>query len=292
MTGVSEEIERRTQVFETMRPRLFGIAYRMLGTRAEAEDVLQDAWIRFRDVAEVHSDEGLLVQTTTRLCLDRSKSARMQRLQYVGLWLPEPLPDEALPDAEIEHLESLTMAMLHVIDRLNPMERAVFLLREAFDYPYGDIGELVGRRPEACRQIAHRARRRVRDDAVGSLDPQEHEDLLRAFLDAARRGDIEALEAHLTDDAALIADGGGKAVAAGNAVVGRTRVARFFAGVGQGADESIRVVLRRLNGLPAAVVISDGTVIATFSLNVVGGSIREVFSVRNPDKLRSLAGIA
>lgn len=289
---MSEEIERRARVFDEMRPRLFGIAYRMLGIRADAEDVLQDAWLRYRGVTEVRSDEGLLVQTTTRLCLDRSKSARRQRERYVGLWLPEPLSDEVLPDAEMEHLESLTMAMLHVIDRLEPMERAVFLLREAFHYPYQRIGELVGRRPEACRQIAHRARKRVREDPVGSLDPREHEDLLRAFLDAAQRGDVEALEAHLTEKAALIADGGGKAVTARNAVVGRTRVARFFAGVAQSMDDGTGVVIRRLNGLPAAVVVDDGAVIATFSLDVVDGSIRRVFSVRNPDKLRSVAAIA
>jgi len=289
---MSDDIEERTGIFQRMRPRLFGIAYRMLGVRAEAEDVVQDAWIRLRDTPVVHEVEGFLVQATTRLCLDRSRSARAQRETYVGLWLPEPLPEEALADEEVEHLESLTMAMLHVIDRLNPMERAVFLLREAFDYPYDQIGDLVGRRPAACRQIAHRARRRVQREGEGSLDPREHRDLLLTFLQASRKGDVEALEAHLTDDAVLIADGGGKAVAARNPVVGRSRVARFIAGVTEGAPASTRVEIRRLNGLPAAVVIDGDEAIATFSLAVVGGVVRQVFSVRNPDKLRGLVGVA
>lgn len=289
---MSNEAASRTEAFERMRPRLFGIAYRMLGVRAEAEDVVQDAWIRLRDAPAVEAVEGFLVQTTTRLCLDRSKSARVRRENYVGLWLPEPLPDEALADEEIEHLESLTMAMLHVIDRLSPLERAVFLLREAFDYPYEQIGELVGRRPDACRQIASRARRRVRGEVEESLDPEDHHDLLLAFLQAARKGDIEALESLLTDDAALISDGGGKAVSARNAIVGRNRVARFIAGVTEATPESTRVEIRRLNGLPAAVVIDGRDVVATFSLSVVSGAVHRIFSVRNPDKLRGLAGVS
>lgn len=290
---MGEETVLRTEAFERMRPRLFAIAYRMLGIRAEAEDVVQDAWIRLRDAAEVRATEGFLVQTVTRLCLDRSKSARSRRESYVGLWLPEPLPDDAVPDEEVEHLETLTMGMLHVIDRLSPMERAVFLLREAFDYPYDRIGELVNRRPDACRKIASRARRRVRGEAVAtSLDADQHRDLLVTFLQAARRGDVEALEALLTDDATLISDGGGKAVSALNPIVGRNRVARFIVGVTDGSGGAAGVEIRSLNGLPAAVVSLGGAVIATFSLNVVNGEVSRIYSVRNPDKLRRLAGPA
>jgi len=288
--AVDDEGARRLETFERMRPRLFGIAYRMLGMRAEAEDVVQDAWIRLRDTAEVLAVEGFLVQTVTRLCLDRSRSARVRRESYVGLWLPEPLPEDALADEEVEHLETLTMAMLHVIDRLSPLERAVFLLREAFDYPYDRIGELVDRRPDACRKIVSRARGRVRrGDVAARLNPDEHRDLLLAFLDAARKGDVEELEALLTEDATLLSDGGGKATSALNPVVGRTRVARFIAGVTAAAEGSSRVEVRTLNGLPAAVVVSGGDVVATFSLNVVDGGVNRIFSVRNPDKLRRLA---
>lgn len=147
------------------------------------------------------------------------------------------------------------------------------------------IAELVGRRPDACRQIAHRARRRVREEGGGSVDPDEHEALLDVFLEAARVGDVKRLEAFLTDDAVLIADGGGKAVSALNPVQGRNRVARFMSGIAEGAPPSTAVEIRRLNGLPAAVVSIEGVVVATFSLQVRDGRIRRIFSVRNPDKL-------
>lgn len=282
--------DRRAAAFEAIRPRLFGIAYRMLGVRAEAEDVIQDAWIRLSRTPEVRSVEGFLVRTTTRLCLDRSTRARVRRESYVGLWLPEPLPDEDTAAEEVEHLESLTLAMLHVIGRLGPLERAVFLLREAFDYGYAEIGELVDRRPDACRQIAHRARRRVREEGVGSVEADEHAALLEAFLDAARAGEVARLEALLTDDAVLLSDGGGKAVSALNPVRGPNRVARFLVGIARNAPASTAFELRQLNGLPAAVVSVEGRVVATFSLQVREGRIRRVFSTRNPDKLEGLQG--
>jgi RNA polymerase sigma-70 factor (ECF subfamily) len=285
---MTEEERARVEAFEAVRPRLFGIAYRMLGVRAEAEDVVQDAWLRLSRTPRVRSLEGFLVRTTTRLCLDRSTSARARRESYVGLWLPEPLPDEDTAAHEVEHLESLTMAMLHVIGRLGPLERAVFLLREAFDYGYREIGELVDRRPDACRQIAHRARRRVREEGSGSVDADEHQALLRAFLQAARAGEVSRLEELLTDDAVLISDGGGKAVSALNPVQGPDRVARFLVGITRGAPPSTTVELRRLNGLPAAVVHMEGAVAATFCLQVQEGRIRRIFSVRNPEKLEGL----
>lgn len=280
--------KERLEAFQAIRPKLFGIAYRMLGVRAEAEDVVQDAWVRLSRTPGVRSVEGFLVRTTTRLCLDRSKSARARRESYVGIWLPEPLPADETTDGEVEHLESLTTAMLRVIDTLGPLERAVFLLREAFDYEYADIADLVDRRPVACRQIAHRARRRVRREGEGSVDPGEHEALLRAFLEAARSGDVERLEAVLTDDAVLFSDGGGKAVAALNPVRGKNRVARFMVGISQDAPASTVVAIRRLNGLPAAVVTMEGAVVATFSLQVRHGQIRRIYSVRNPEKLARL----
>lgn len=278
----------RVAAFEALRPRLFGIAYRMLELRAEAEDVVQEAWIRLTREPEVRSFEGFLVRTTTRLCIDRSRSARARREAYVGLWLPEPLPSAGAEDDHVEHLESLTMAMLHVIGTLAPLERAVFLLREAFDYRYDEIAKMVGRRPDACRQIAHRARRRVKERDGGSVDPREHEALLEAFLDAARVGDMERLEALLTEDAVLVADGGGKAPTALNPVQGRNRVARFFLGVTRNAPPSTNVAIRRLNGLPGAVVSTGDGVVAVFTLQVEEGRIRRIFSVRNPEKLGRL----
>lgn len=290
MDGSSSSPAPRVEVFEAMRPRLFGIAYRMLRTRADAEDVVQDAWLRLEGTPDVRSVEGFLVRTTTRLCLDREKSARAQREEYVGPWLPEPLLSVSAGDGEVERLESINMALLYLIGSLSPLERAVFLLREAFDYGYHEIGEIVGRRPDNCRQIARRARARIQGEGgVGSVDPQEHEELMGAFLQASRTGDLIALESLLHEDAVLLSDGGGKAVAATNPILGRRNVSRFMAGISGKAPEGVSVSLEHLNGLPGAVVRVHDVPVAAFLLQVEEGSIRRVFAVRNPEKLSHLS---
>ena len=279
----------RDEAFEAMRPRLFGIAYRMLRTRADAEDVVQDAWLRFTRTPDVRSVEGFLVRTTTRLCLDREKSARARREEYVGPWLPEPLVEVPSEDGNVELLESINMALLHLIGSLSPLERAVFLLREAFEYGYDEIGEIVGRRPDHCRQIARRARARIQGEGgAGSVDPGEHEKLLGAFLQASRTGDFVALESLLHEDAVLLSDGGGKVVAATNPIVGRGNVSRFMVGISGKAPDGVSVTLESLNGLPGAVVRIHDQPVAAFLLHVEGGRIRRVFAVRNPEKLAHL----
>lgn len=273
--------------FERMRPRLFGIAYRMLGSRVEAEDVVQEAWLRLQRIRGVDSVEGFLVTATTRLAMDQLRSARVRRERYVGPWLPEPIVTTGDdPAREAERSELLSMALLRVLERLEPLERAVFLLREAFGYDYADIARMVDRREDHCRQIAHRARQRVQADRPRlEADPDEHARLLDAFLRASAVGDLAALEALLADDAVLVSDGGGKAVAARNEVVGAGRVARFMAGIALKAPADLVTRRVTLNGLPGAVVDTAGRPDVAIALDVADGRIRAVFMVRNPDKL-------
>ncbi|MEN8144769.1 MAG: RNA polymerase sigma factor SigJ [Gemmatimonadota bacterium] len=279
----------RDVAFESMRPKLFGIAYRMLRTRAEAEDVVQDAWLRLTRTPEVTSIEGFLVRTVTRLCLDHEKSARARRERYVGPWLPEPLLSVSPDEGDVVRLESINIALLHVLGLLSPLERAVFLLREVFDYSYDEVSEIVLRRPDACRQIAKRARDRVQGEGGwGSVDPVEHEQLLGAFLGAARDGDVGTLESLLTGDVVLLADGGGKVISATKPISGPNKVARFMVGVSSKATDDTTLTFERLNGLPGAVIRIEGRIAVIFLLQVLGGKIRRVFAVRNPDKLQNV----
>lgn len=283
----SKEPDARTQAFEALRPRLFGIAYRMLETRADAEDALHEAWFRLQRARGVDSVEGFLVTTVTRICMDELKSARVKRERYVGPWLPEPLlTTDAGADLEVERHEALSMAMLQVLDRLDPLERAVFLLREAFSYPYDEIARIVGRREDHCRQIAHRAATRVRAERPRvEADAAAHQRLLTSFLGAAATGDLARLEALLTEDVTLYSDGGGKAAAATNPVVGPDRVARFMAGISAKAPDETTTDFVVLNGLPGAVVRVAGEVAVTVSLDVREGRVCRVYMVRNPEKL-------
>ena len=279
--------------FEGLRPRLFGIAYRMLGTRAEAEDVVQEAWLRLERAGAVDSVDGFLVTAVTRLSIDHLRLARVRRERYVGPWLPEPLttPEEEDPARQVERAEALSLALLRVLDRLDPVQRAVFLLREVFDYPYEDVARVVGRRVDHCRQLARRARERVRDERPPmEADPAEHERLLERFVAAADAGDLAGLEALLAEDVVLLSDGGGKVPAALNPIHGRDRVARFMVGVRKKATGDVSVRLARANGLPAALVYVDGRIGSLLAVDVRDGRVAAVFSVRNPDKLKGLEG--
>lgn len=275
--------------FEALRPRLFGIAYRMIGRRAAAEDIVQEAWLRLARVRGVDSMEGFLVTTVTRLSIDHLRSARVRRESYVGPWLPEPLLTTADdPGREVERAEALSLALLRVLDRLNPLERAVFLLREVFDYTYDEVAQVVERRTDHCRQLARRARQRVRDGRPSvEADPAEHERLLARFLEATEEGDLASLEAMLSEDVVLLTDGGGKVRAALNPIHGPDRVARFMVGVRRKVEGELRVTLGRANGMPAALLHVDGRLDSIMTLDVKDGRITTLFSVRNPDKLPS-----
>jgi RNA polymerase sigma-70 factor (ECF subfamily) len=273
--------------FEALRPRLFGIAYRMLGARSDAEDVVQEAWIRLSGAGGVAEVEGFLVTAVTRLCIDHLRSSRARRERYVGPWLPEPLPthgDDAARD--VERLEMLSLAVLRVVDRLEPLERAVFLLREVFGYGYDDVASMVDRRPDHCRQIAHRARKRVQAARPRrEASPQEHRRLLERFLAAAHDGEIEALEAMLLEDVVALSDSGGKATSARRPVRGRNAVARFMAGIMRKAPPDTRLESAEINGLPAVLAYTENQLVLALTVDVRDDRIAEVLAIRNPDKL-------
>ncbi len=282
----------RNQAFEGLRPRLFGIAYRMVGTRAEAEDIVQEAWIRLERAGGVSSLEGFLVKAVTRLSIDHLRSGRVRRETYVGPWLPEPLvTSEDDPAREVERLELLSLALLRVVDRLEPLERAAFLLREVFSYDYAEVARIVGKREDHCRQLVHRARTHLKAERPRvEATEEEHRRLLAGFLKAAAQGDLEVLESLLLEDVVLLSDSGGKAKAARNPVRGRNAVARFMAGITAKGDPAARLDIVRLNGLPGAVVWHNGQIVLAMSLDVREGAIGGVFMTRNPDKLAALGG--
>lgn len=270
------------------RRKLFGIAYRMLGSASDAEDVLQDAWLRFRDARGIDDDEAWLVTTTTRLCLDRLKSARARRETYVGPWLPEPLEtstEEIDPD-------SVSVAFLTLLERLSPEERAVFLLKQVFDLEHGEIAASLGITDASSRQLFHRAKGHLADARPRpSPDREAHARLLGAFVFACQAGDVDGLRRLLADDVRAHTDSGGKVRAARRVLHGADAVARFFVGITRkGAGEGISLELRELNGRPAFVLFRDGKIASTFGVDTDGERIVAVHVVSNPDKLARLRG--
>jgi len=274
------------------RGRLLGLAYRMLGSRSDAEDIVQDAYLRFAGATDVHNPEAFLVTIVTRLCLDRLKSAKAQREVYVGPWLPEPVCDaEGLsPDAATELADDLSFALLLALDRLSPMERAAFLLHDVFDTPFAEIAAMLDRTEASCRQLATRARRAVRDERPPpSATPDNHARLLMAFGEAVTSGNVAGLAKLLRDDAVAITDGGGRKFAARNPIMGADKVARFFIGLAaKNAGHDVRIEPAVINGAYGALVYLDGVFDHTFSMAIDGERIAAIYLVRNPDKLRHL----
>jgi RNA polymerase sigma-70 factor (ECF subfamily) len=272
------------------RGRLLGLAYRMLGSRSDAEDVVQDAYLRFAGAQGVQNPEAFLVTIVTRLCLDRLKSARARREAYVGPWLPEPVLDaESLSaGAATELADDLSFALLLALDRLSPPERAAFLLHDVFDTPFPEIAAMLGRSETACRQLASRARRAVRDDRpIPAKTPDNHARLLQAFSEAAVSGNVAELARLLREDAVAITDGGGRKIAALNPIVGADKVARFFVGVAaKNAGRDMRVEPAMINGAVGALLYLDGELDFTLSLATDGEKIAAIYMIRNPDKLR------
>ena len=276
---------------EELRPYLFAIAYRMLGSVAEAEDVVQEAFLRYHERG-VQADEpkAYLATVTTRLAIDQLRSARARREVYPGEWLPEPLvEDEAARHAETA--DSLSLAFLHLLEKLSPVERAVFLLREVFDYPYEDVAGIVGKSPENCRQILARAHRHIEEGRRRfDVSREEREEVARRFLAAWEEGDTDALVEVLAPDATVYGDGGGKAPSVPVPLVGAERVAKALIGWGRRARELGLVHHAALvNGEPGLVFRSaDGRVVWVASLEVYDGVVVAVRSVLNPDKLGHL----
>jgi RNA polymerase sigma-70 factor (TIGR02957 family) len=281
-----------TTAHSRLRPLMFSIAYRMLGSVSDAEDVVQEAFLRIhRDATEPTSPDAYAATVTTRLAIDHLRLARTRRERYVGTWLPEPLPTTDEPAAAAERAESLSMAFLVLLERLSPVERAVLVLREVFDYDYETVAEIVGRTTTNCRQILVRARAHI-DAERPRFDstPEQRDELARRFLAACHDGDLTGLERLLADDVTFYADGDGKPPAVKAPVVGRTPVARFLLGLfRQAARNRLRVVPMSVNGNPGArVLAADGRLASVFALHVVDGRVRAIHNVINPDKLRHL----
>jgi RNA polymerase sigma-70 factor, ECF subfamily len=282
--------------FQRMRPRMFGIAYRMLGSRADADDIVQEAWLRWSDGAKpetLASVDAWLVTIVTRLCIDRLRSAKQEREDYIGPWLPEPLitQESDSPEMRLELLGDVSTAFMLMLERLGPEERAVFLLHDIFDVDYPAIAGIVGKNEAACRQLLHRARERAQTDKQRfKVDPSVHLDLLGKFAAAMHSGDRALMASLFTPDAMFSGDGGGKALALMRIVLGAEKIARFFADF---AARHPHIVLRpgTVNGLPGIVGSVDGKVDTVMSLGFEGDRISGVYIVRNPDKL-ALAGVA
>lgn len=278
--------------FEAVRPRLKRLAYRMLGSTTEAEDIVQDAWLRWQgaDPDAIADPTAWLVRVATRLCLDRLRADQAARAAYRGPWLPEPLI-EALTDDPVERAEEVSVAFLLALERLSPLERAVFLLHDVFETDYAAVAETLGRSEAACRQLAARARDHVRDARPRFAVPQEEAArLAMAFMQAAQAGDLEALKSLLAEDAVLISDGGGKRKAALRPLVGRDDVMTLIRGLlwRKHWPVEAKVRLARINGYLGAILSSpDG--LSTFAFQPDGrGRIAAVYFVANPDKLRGV----
>ena len=285
--------------FETQRRTLRALAYRMLGSRAEAEDVVQDSWLRWREVdrASVRDARAYLSQTVTHLCLDRLQSARARHEQYVGVWLPEPQVDEMeafspSPEAVNEYAQDVSIAFMLALERLSPLERAAFLLHDVFDLDFDEIGRRLSRTPAACRQLASRARQHVRaNEARNEVSDAEAERLLHVFADAVVRGDVDALAATLAKDAEFLSDGGGLVAAVPRPLHGDALIARTLVGFGRQVPwDAVRVVPARINGLPGIVFFAaDGAPIQTMAFRFDAGErIASIYVTRNPHKLAHL----
>jgi RNA polymerase sigma-70 factor, ECF subfamily len=288
--------------FDDLRPLMFSIAYRMLSSVGDAEDVVQEAFLRYeRALAagdEIESPKAYLSAVVTRLAIDHVRSARVRRERYVGQWLPEPLlTDEGAEDpaAHAEQADSLSMAFLLLLERLSPVERAVFLLHDVFGYGYDEIAPIVGKSEANCRQLATRARRHVEAEKPRfEASRRERDELAARFFAATTEGDLEGLVELLAADVVVYGDGGGKAPQWGRPIVGADRVGRLFAGLGrQMAELAVTFELHEVNGEPGAVVLDpEGRVVNVLSLEIVDGAVQTVRSVINPDKLHHLGPVA
>jgi RNA polymerase sigma-70 factor (ECF subfamily) len=297
-TGLSREAGV-SELYEELRPLMFSIAYRMVGTASDAEDIVQEAFLRFHRESgkgtAIESPRAYLSAVTTRLAIDHLRSARVRRERYFGTWLPEPLVTDSESDAaqHAETADSLSMAFLVLLESLTPVERAVFLLREVFDYEYEEIATVVGKSEDNCRQIAVRARRQVEAKRPRfEASRKRREELARRFFEAVIEGDVQRLVDLLAADVVVYADGGGKAPAFPRPVHGRERAARLFMGATARGYRQGVVGMRTvaINGQPGAIFLNrDGRPVAVVALDIADDLVQTVRAVANPDKLRHLS---
>ncbi|NUO72791.1 MAG: RNA polymerase sigma factor SigJ [Frateuria sp.] len=289
-------MDAQTALFQQHRPRLFALAYRMLGAPADAEDVLHDAWLRWhaQDTAALDDPEAWLVTVTTRLALDRLRRAKTEREHYTGPWLPEPLvPDAEHPEATLERDETLTLSFLLLLERLSPEERAAFLLHEVFDYSHAEAAAILGIGEDACRQRVHRARTRLREGRPRfSVDAQAQRRMLERFVDAMAQPSLDALRALFAEDAIQISDGGGVVRAVLRPLHGADRLARLYMQIATNVRLYLpRYELTTLNGAPALLMWADDTLSAVIWVECEGERITAIHGLRHPGKLARLLAV-
>ncbi|MGJ7534982.1 MULTISPECIES: RNA polymerase sigma-70 factor [unclassified Variovorax] len=283
-----------TLTFDRHRPRLQGIAYRMLGSMAEAEEVVQDAWLRWHEAAKdtFDSAEAWLVTVVTRLSIDRLRAAKVQREHYIGAWMPEPMLTEApdTPEQLLERADNISVAFLAVLERLAPEARAAFLLREVFDADYDEVARTLGKTEAACRQLVHRAKVQVQEGRPRFTVPREtHERLLRAFADAAARGSLQDLKALMAEDVELIGDGGGKVQTFSKILRGSQRLAQLYYSLWRRMGPAVRMEMVDINGEPGMLRFLDGELESAQTFEIENDRIVRIRAQRNPDKLARIA---
>jgi RNA polymerase sigma-70 factor, ECF subfamily len=282
--------------FESYRPLLFSIAYRMLGSVMEAEDIVQEAYLRYQAVPreDIQTLKPFLTTIVHRLCLDHLKSAKAQRETYTGMWLPEPvLTGEGssllMPAKQMNDYESISMAFLVLLESLTPLERAIFLMREVFDYEYVEIAEIVGKEEAACRQLFSRAKKHISEHQPRfKSSPEMHAEMMTKFMMACQAGELEGLMSLLAEDVTVYADGGGKTHAATRPIYGRDHVARYFIAIVPRMPKDATFQIAEVNGKRAIIMRSEGKVFNVMSFEVDNGLIKAIHAIMNPEKLGHL----
>ena len=281
-------------VFESVRPRLFGIAYRMLGSAAEAEDIVQDAWLRWQgtDRSAVVDPPAFLATATTRLAITFAQSARSRRETYIGPWLPEPVDTSGDPRLGAERAEGLEFAVLLLLEKLSPTERAAYVLREAFDYSYDQIAHIIRSTEANARQLVTRARKHISDGRRKSVSPSEQQRLLNAFIVASQKGDLPALEKLFASDVVSYADGGGAVHVARLPISGRERVAHYYASVGSFMGGGVTIEWIETNGQAGALVLRNGAAIGLATVEASEEGIFRILLIMRPSKLVAISRTA
>jgi RNA polymerase sigma-70 factor (ECF subfamily) len=288
-------MDAHTELFQKNHPRLLGLAYRMLGSRADAEDVLHDAWLRWhaQDKGEVDDAEAWLVTVTTRLALDRLRRAKVERQHYPGPWLPEPLePAEEAPSEQLERAETLSLSFLLLLERLSPEERAAFLLKEVFDYSHAETAAILGITEEACRQRVHRAKTRLREGRPRfHLDRAAQQRMLQRFIQAMERPNLDSLRALFAEDAVHISDGGGVVTAVLRPLHGADRLARLYRQIAVNTYGAARYQLSTLNGAPALLIWAGEQLSSVMWVEAEGERITAIHAIRHPEKLSRIEAV-
>ncbi|MEV4143590.1 RNA polymerase sigma-70 factor [Amycolatopsis sp. NPDC049691] len=290
MSARADDLDAATAAFTQVRPRLFGIAYRMLSSVAEAEDLIQEVWLRWQtyDRSTVASPEAFLATTTTRLAINVLQSARKRRETYIGPWLPEPVDTAADPYLGAERGEALEFAALLLMEKLTANERAAYVLREAFDYSYAQIAEILSSTEPAVRQLVSRARKHIAGERRAPVPAAEQRELLTAFLTAARSGDMATLERLFTPDVTSLSDGNGRKGIARTPVVGAARVAKFLLAISSWFWDDVDVRWAVTNGQTSAVLVQDGVVYGLLTVSATSDGIDQVLWLVNPEKNKAV----